>query len=156
MEQKRICGERQNLSLPLDQKFVSGDPFIQFMNRSGLYGANLGDIANEDVFIECSELLALAAYVEQHREWLEEHAQANEEWFATEVIDRTIKIHLRQKNDPTIKKLVHVENENRFAWYGNPAGLRIVKRFQRQSPDVQEFLKTEWEKVEEEKSGERV
>ena len=148
MAQERFIGEPQNLMPPHEgEQFNWSDSSIQRVCQdNGVYGVMVGDVRNGDVFYYCEELFGFALYAERYRSWLEEHALANEEWFANEVANTIVVVRLRHKRDNTKQVAVSLHTHNHLAWYGTPVPAGTLERqIPRGSRSIQEFLRAEWE-----------
>ena len=113
----------------------------------GLYGVLLKQVGPaEPVFLECAEVLGLAALVERHRAWLEDHALANHEWWDNEIAGRRVLVRLRRRDAPDRRVALSLHTENHLAWYGTPirataSPLNLPAGDQR----LQEYPKAVWE-----------
>jgi hypothetical protein len=146
MTQHRRFGKPHNLIHRAGEPFSEGDSSIQLICDEGVYGAWIECVLDEPVFLRCAELLGLAHFIERRRTWLEEHEQANCEWYANEVAGRTALVSLLSLHDPDDLVVISLETENRFAWYGRPVSAASPGSGNRESEqELQEYLRSEWE-----------
>jgi hypothetical protein len=147
MARNRRFGKPHNLIHREGEPFSQGDSSIQLVCDDGVYGAWIECVLDEPVFLHCEELLGLAHFIERRRTWLEEHAQANREWYDNEEASRTVLVSLLSLNDPDDLVVISFQTENRFAWYGRPVSAASPESGDRESEqdEVQEYLRSEWE-----------
>ncbi|HEU5379760.1 MAG TPA: hypothetical protein VFV38_30420 [Ktedonobacteraceae bacterium] len=147
MARERFFGEPQNLDALKSEHFTPSNAFIQRMREvDGAYGAVLGKVLDQDVFLYCEELLGLALFVQRYWSWIEEHAQANREWFGNEVAGRIVRVQLRNKHSPDTRAVISLATENHFAWYGTLVPPETPEqRFPKGDLNPQEFLRSEWD-----------
>lgn len=149
MIQNRRFGKPHNLIRQEGNPFSEGSSSIQLVCEEGIYGAWIECVRDEPVFLRAAELLGLAHFIERRRTWLEEHEQANSEWYANEVAGRTVLVSLLSLNDPDDHVVISLLTQNRFAWYGRPLSAALPESGDREPEQVlQEFLRTEWEEAE--------
>lgn len=145
---KRSIGKPRNLFRPECARARSDESAFQLACvDDSFYGATLKNVGTpHPVFLECDELLGLAALIERNRAWLEEHAQANREWRANEIAGCRVLVRLRRRDAPDRLVALSLLTENHLAWYGTP----IRSNASQADPPMgrqklREYPKAEWE-----------
>lgn len=85
--------------------------------EDGLFGVNLEINIGEPLFLFCEEMLGLLTFLEQEKNWIEEHARYNDQWFGSET-KSLLYAFLRQKKEPEIQIILSLHHQTDIAWYG--------------------------------------